>query len=42
LPNDTYVWLKPIDDEPRYVLTDLGRADLRRAEAEAWLFGCAS
>jgi hypothetical protein len=24
---------------PRMVLTDRGRADLRRAEAEAWLFG---
>ena len=37
LPNDTYLWLKPEDDAPRYVLTDRGRADLRRAEAEA---GC--
>jgi hypothetical protein len=26
------------DDSDRYWLTEKGRADLRRAEAEAWLF----
>jgi hypothetical protein len=39
LPSGEYCYLRPIDGEPRYVLTDRGRDDLRRAEAEAWLFG---
>jgi hypothetical protein len=39
---ESYAYFRPkpsIDDEPRYVLTDKGRDDLRRAEAEEKLFG---
>ena len=35
LPSGEHAWLQPEDDEPRYVVTDLGR----RALAEAQLFG---
>lgn len=37
LPSGEYAWLRPAtqptNDEPRYVLTDQGRRDLRIAEA---------
>jgi hypothetical protein len=44
LPSGDYAWLRPCtepaeDDDALYVVTDKGRRDLRRAEAEAWLFG---
>jgi hypothetical protein len=39
---ESYAYFRPrpaIDDEPRYVLTQRGRDDLRRAEALERLFG---